>query len=92
MPVGGMRTPAKRRATFERGYFAEKQARSLFVSDATASTFRLTGAWDSRKFAQPMLRTLFIGVFLSLYILVVGPALLVYTLITAILIRFTGQA
>jgi len=29
-----------------------------------------------------MLRTLFIGVFLSLYILVVGPPLLVYTLIT----------
>jgi len=29
-----------------------------------------------------MLRTLFIGVFLSLYILIVGPPLLVYTLIT----------
>ena len=29
-----------------------------------------------------MLRTLFIGVFLSLYILLVGPPLLVYTLIT----------
>src|SRR5882672_6758219 len=29
-----------------------------------------------------MLRTIFIGVFLSLYILIVGPPLLVYTLIT----------
>src|SRR3979409_2008296 len=29
-----------------------------------------------------MLRTLFIGIFLSLYILLVGPPLLVYTLIT----------
>src|SRR5258707_15698346 len=29
-----------------------------------------------------MLRTLFIGIFLSLYILVVGPPLLVYTVIT----------
>jgi len=30
----------------------------------------------------PMLRTLFIGVFLSLYILIVGPPLLIYTFIT----------
>ena len=34
------------------------------------------------KVCLPMLRTLFIAVFLSLYILVVGPPLLVYTVIT----------
>src|SRR6266403_1222060 len=77
-----MRTPAKRHAIFERGYFAEKQARSLFVSDASTSTFRLTGGAGFEKVCQPMLRTLFIGVFLSLYILVVGPPLLIYTFIT----------
>src|SRR5260221_737917 len=77
-----MRTPAKRHAIFERGYFAEKQARSLFVSDASTSTFRLTGGAGFEKVCQPMLRTLFIGVFLSIYILLVGPPLLVYTLIS----------
>jgi len=73
-----MRTPRKARHIRE-GYFAEKQARSLFVSDATRPRFACRRR-GFEKVCQPMLRTLFIGVFLSLYILVVGPPLLVYTL------------
>ncbi len=46
------------------------------------STFRLTSGVGFEKVCLPMLRTLFIGVFLSLYILIVGPPLLVYTWIT----------
>ncbi len=42
----------------------------------------MTGAAGFEKVCLPMLRTLFIVVFLSLYILIVGPPLLVYTLIT----------
>jgi 1-acyl-sn-glycerol-3-phosphate acyltransferase len=42
----------------------------------------LTGAAGFEKVCLPMLRTLFIGVFLSLYILIVGPPLLIYTWIT----------
>src|SRR5206468_6628228 len=55
---------------------------SLFIRDVIASTFRLTSTLGFEKVCLPMLRTLFIGVFLSLYILLVGPPLLVYTLIT----------
>src|SRR5260370_37327072 len=44
--------------------------------------FSLTIAAGFEKVCQPMLRTLFIAVFLSLYILVVGTPLLVYTWIT----------
>src|SRR5712692_8642342 len=74
--------PVKRRGTFERGCYAARPARSGFVNDAVDSTFRLTSGAGFEKVCLPMLRTLFIGVFLSLYILVVGPPLLVYTLIT----------
>jgi 1-acyl-sn-glycerol-3-phosphate acyltransferase len=42
----------------------------------------LTGTAGFEKVCLPMLRTLFIAVFLSLYILIVGPPLLVYTWIT----------
>src|SRR5260370_5592108 len=77
-----MRTPAKRRAPVERGCFAERLAASRLIRDAIASTFRLTSTLGFEKVCLRMLRTLFIGVFLSLYILVVGPPLLVYTLIT----------
>ncbi len=62
--------PVKRRGT------------SGFVDDAVDSTFRLTSGTGFEKVCLPMLRTLFIGVFLSLYILIVGPPLLVYTWIT----------
>src|SRR5260370_6994319 len=44
--------------------------------------FSLTIAAGFEKVCQPMLRTLFIAGFLSLYILVVGTPLLVYTWIT----------
>src|SRR5213594_2015727 len=47
-----------------------------------SSTFPLTSDAGFEKVLPAMLRTLFIGVFLSLYILIVGPPLLVYTLIT----------
>jgi len=39
----------------------------------------LTSGAGFEKVLPAMLRTLFIGVFLSLYILIVGPPLLVYT-------------
>src|SRR5713101_2528328 len=74
--------PVKRRGTFERGCYAARPARSGFVDDAVDSTFRLTSGTGFEKVCLPMLRTLFIGVFLSLYILIVGPPLLVYTWIT----------
>src|SRR5437879_12629069 len=44
--------------------------------------FSLTSAAGFERVCLPMLRTLFIAVFLSLYILVVGTPLLVYTWIT----------
>src|SRR6266852_6114081 len=73
--------PVKRRGTFERGCYAARPARSGFVDDAVDSTFRLTSGTGFEKVCLPMLRALFIAVFLSLYILIVGPPLLVYTLI-----------
>jgi len=42
----------------------------------------LTGGTGFEKVCLLMLRTLFIGIFLTLYILIVGPPLLVYTWIT----------
>src|SRR5213594_1307476 len=47
-----------------------------------SSTFPLTSDAGFEKVLPAMLRTLFIGVFLSLYILIVGPPLLIYTFIT----------
>src|SRR6266849_9906287 len=75
-------TPAKKRATFERECFAEKPARSPLIDEVFGFTFSLTGTAGFEKVCLPMLRTLFIAVFLSLYILIVGPPLLVYTWIT----------
>src|SRR6266849_2188216 len=77
-----MRTPAKRLATFERECVAARPARAPFIKDAVDSTFRLTSGAGFEHVCMPMLRALFIGVFLSLYILVVGPPLLLYTWIT----------
>ena len=59
-----------------------RPARPPSIDGAIDSTFRLTGTAGFEKVCLPMLRTLFIAVFLSLYILIVGPPLLVYTWIT----------
>src|SRR6266481_1156956 len=77
-----MHTPAKKRATFERECFAEKPARSPLIDEVFGFTFSLTIAAGFEKVCLPMLRTLFIVVFLSLYILIAGPPLILYTLIT----------
>jgi len=61
---------------------AARPARFRFVNDAVDTTFRLTSGAGFERVLPAMLRTLFIVVFLSLYILIVGPPLLVYTLIT----------
>jgi 1-acyl-sn-glycerol-3-phosphate acyltransferase len=53
-----------------------------FIKGAIDSSFHLTREAGSRKVHLPMLRTLFIAVFLSLYTLVVGPLLLLYTWVT----------
>ncbi len=63
--------------------FAGRRSRARFIDDEVDSTFRVaSGAGIRESSAYPMLRTIFISVFLSLYILIVGPPLILYTFMT----------